>query len=148
MNRVWTSDITYIWTARGWAYLAVILDLFSRRVVGWSVGDKPDTALVKSALAKAIRLRQPRRWRLMFHSDQGCQYTSLELVVVLRFPQPTSTSPFYTRKEYATHLPIVMSAAGAAVGQLRHRAHSACGRSFCPDRPSQGIAAQHDSQLR
>ncbi len=84
MNRVWTSDITYIWTTRGWAYLAVILDLFSRRVVGWSVGDKPDTALVTSALAKAIRLRQPPRRRMMFHSDQGCQYTSLELVQYLK----------------------------------------------------------------
>ncbi|MBL0320585.1 MAG: IS3 family transposase [Alphaproteobacteria bacterium] len=83
-NRVWTSDITYIWTAFGWVYLAVILDLFSRRIVGWSVSDKPDTTLVKSALSKAIRLRRPRRWRLMFHSDQGCQYTSIDLQQYLR----------------------------------------------------------------
>jgi len=84
LNRVWTSDITYIWTARGWAYLAVILDLFSRRIVGWSVSDKPDTALVISALSKAIACRRPRRWRLMFHSDQGCQYTALTLQQYLR----------------------------------------------------------------
>jgi putative transposase len=84
MNRVWTSDITYIWTTRGWAYLSVILDLFSRCVVGRSVGDKLDPALVKSALAKAIRLRQSPRWRTMFHSDQCCQYTLLELVQYLK----------------------------------------------------------------
>ena len=77
LNRVWTSDITYIWTARGWAYLAVILDLFSRRIVGWSVSDKPDTALVISALSKAIACRRPRRWRLMFHSDRRRLYMSL-----------------------------------------------------------------------
>lgn len=83
-NRLWTSDITYIWTDKGWAYLAIILDLFSRRIVGWEVGDRADTELVKAALMKAVRSRRPRRWRLMFHSDQGCQYTSMELVTTLR----------------------------------------------------------------
>lgn len=83
-NRLWTSDITYIWTDKGWAYLAIILDLFSRRIVGWEVSDRPDTTLVRSALLKAVRIRRPRRWRLMFHSDQGCQYTSMELVTTLK----------------------------------------------------------------
>jgi putative transposase len=78
-NRVWTSDITYIWTQNGWAYLAVVLDLFSRKVIGWSVSDRPDTQLVLSALAQALVSRSYRRWRLLFHSDQGCQYTSKEL---------------------------------------------------------------------
>lgn len=83
-NRVWTSDITYIWTARGWVYLAVILDLFSRRVIAWELSETPDTGLVLRALYRAVRLRKPRRWRLMFHSDQGCQYTARALRQALR----------------------------------------------------------------
>ena len=78
-NRTWTSDITYIWTQSGWVYLAVILDLFSRKVVGWSVSKNPDTDLVLAALTQALNCRRYRRWRLMFHSDQGCQYTSKKL---------------------------------------------------------------------
>lgn len=83
-NRVWTSDLTYIWTQNGWAYLAVVLDLFSRRVIGWSVSDKPDTALVIAALSQALVTRSFVRGQLMFHSDQGCQYTSHELCRYLR----------------------------------------------------------------
>lgn len=83
-NRVWTSDITYIWTQSGWAYLAVVLDLYSRKVIGWSVSDKPDTALVIAALSQALVTRSYDRGQLMFHSDQGCQYTSLELCRFLR----------------------------------------------------------------
>jgi putative transposase len=75
-NQVWTGDITYIWTREGWMYLAVVLDLFSRRVVGWSVSDKPDTALVLAALSQALQGRSYVRGSLIFHSDQGCQYTS------------------------------------------------------------------------
>lgn len=82
-NRVWTTDITYIWTSQGWAYLAVILDLFSRRVVGWHVSIHPDTELVIKALMMAVRARKPRRWRLMIHSDQGCQYTSRQYRQIL-----------------------------------------------------------------
>ena len=78
-NRVWTSDITYIWTRNGWTYLAVVLDLFSRKVIGWSVSERPDTQLVLAALSQALVGRSFRRWRLLFHSDQGCQYTSKEL---------------------------------------------------------------------
>jgi len=84
LNRVWTSDITYIWTKSGWAYLAIILDLFSRKVIGWSVSDKPDTALVIAALSQALVTRSYIRGQLMFHSDQGCQYTSRELCEFLR----------------------------------------------------------------
>ncbi len=58
--------------------------MFSRRIVGWEVGDRPDTALVRRALMMAVRARKPRRWRLMFHSDQGCQYTSMEFVTGLK----------------------------------------------------------------
>jgi putative transposase len=83
-NRVWTSDITYIWTQKGWAYLAVVLDLYSRKVIGWSVSDKPDTSLVIAALSQALVTRMYVRGHLMFHSDQGCQYTSGELCRHLR----------------------------------------------------------------
>jgi len=82
-NQVWTSDITYIWTQKGWVYLAVVLDLFSRRVIGWAVSDKPDTALVIAALSQALVTRIFVRGGLMFHSDQGCQYTSHELIQFL-----------------------------------------------------------------
>ena len=84
VNRVWTSDITYIWTRGGWSYLAIILDLFSRKIIGWSVSDKPDTALVIAALSQALVTRSYVHGQLMFHSDQGCQYTSGELRRFLR----------------------------------------------------------------
>lgn len=83
-NRKWAGDITYIWTNSGWVYLAVVIDLFSRKVVGWAVSSTPDTRLAIEALAMAIRTRPYRRWRLMFHSDQGCQYTSQEFRDYLR----------------------------------------------------------------
>lgn len=75
-NTVWSGDITYIWTRAGWVYLAVVLDLFSRRVVGWSVSNKPDTDLVLAALSQALASRRYVFGKLVFHSDQGCQYTS------------------------------------------------------------------------
>lgn len=83
-DRVWTGDITYIWTYSGWVYLAVVIDLYSRKIVGWAVSTRPDTVLAIQALAMAVRTRQYRRWRVMFHSDQGCQYTSQEFREYLR----------------------------------------------------------------
>jgi transposase InsO family protein len=74
-NRVWVSDITYIPTASGWLYLCVVLDLFSRRVVGWSMGDGMPAELVQDALRMAIRNRRPPRG-VIFHSDRGVQYTA------------------------------------------------------------------------
>lgn len=78
-DRVWVGDITYIWTLEGWTYLAAVVDLYSRRVVGWATSSTPDAELARRALEKALAWRRPRRWRLMFHSDQGCQYTALSL---------------------------------------------------------------------
>jgi putative transposase len=75
-NRKWVTDITYLETAAGWVYLAVVLDLFSRKVVGWSVGDSLETTLVSGALRDAVEKRRPRRGELWHHSDRGCQYTS------------------------------------------------------------------------
>jgi putative transposase len=74
-DQIWVSDITYVATAEGWLYLAVILDLFSRRVVGWKLDDRLDAGLVHQALQNALILRQPEAG-LYFHSDRGCQYTS------------------------------------------------------------------------
>ena len=74
-DRKWVSDITYIDTAEGWLYLASVLDLFSRRVVGWAMADHMGTALVQEALEMAMVQRHPPQgW--MHHSDQGSQYTS------------------------------------------------------------------------
>lgn len=74
-NRIWTSDITYIWTREGWVYLAVILDLYSRRIVGWELHDRLSAEVVSAALKQAIDRRQPDR-DLILHSDRGTQYAS------------------------------------------------------------------------
>lgn len=75
-DQLWVADITYIPTWSGFLYLAVVLDVFSRRIVGWSMAGHLRAKLVLDALDMAIRRRQPRR--VVHHSDQGCQYTSLE----------------------------------------------------------------------
>jgi putative transposase len=75
-NRKWVTDITYLATAAGWVYLAVVVDLFSRKVVGWSIGASLATELVRQALREAIERRRPDGRRLLHHSDRGCQYTS------------------------------------------------------------------------
>lgn len=82
-NQVWTTDITYIWTLQGWIYLAVVIDLYSRRVVGWSLDKQMTTALVTRALTMAINLRSPPKG-LMHHSDRGSQYASKEYQQLLR----------------------------------------------------------------
>ncbi len=74
-NTVWVADITYIWTRQGWMYLAVILDLYSRKVVGWSLAERMAASLVCDALDAAVRLRRPGAG-LVFHSDRGSQYAS------------------------------------------------------------------------
>ncbi|GAA3977641.1 hypothetical protein GCM10022278_38000 [Allohahella marinimesophila] len=75
-NRVWTGDITYIWTGARWAYLAVVIDLYSRKPVGWALSLSANTELAKKALTIAYESRgEPPE--LLFHSDQGSQYTSL-----------------------------------------------------------------------
>ncbi len=74
-NRKWTADITYVWTREGWLYLAVVLDLFSRRVVGWARSATLERSLVLSALAMALASRKPAVG-LLCHSDRGSQYAS------------------------------------------------------------------------
>lgn len=75
-DRVWVSDITYIWTAVGWLYLAVVIDLYSRRIVGWAMADHMRAELVLEALSVALGSRKPSDDGLLFHSDQGAQYTA------------------------------------------------------------------------
>jgi putative transposase len=82
-DQVWVGDITYIWTAEGWAYLAVLLDLFSRRVVGWRLGKSLDRELALGALRKAIGCRRPKPG-LIHHTDRGCQYVSADYRELLR----------------------------------------------------------------
>jgi len=75
-NRKWVTDITYLATAAGWVYLAVVLDLFSRKVVGWALARSLETTLVAEALRQAIEARRPAGQELLHHSDRGSQYTS------------------------------------------------------------------------
>jgi transposase InsO family protein len=74
-NRVWVSDITYLWTGEGWLYLAVVLDLYSRTVVGWAMADRMTRELVMSALTMAVWRRRPPPG-VVVHSDRGSQYAS------------------------------------------------------------------------
>lgn len=74
-NQVWGTDITYLWTDEGWVYLAVVIDLYSRRVVGWAMDARMTKALVIRALMMAINLRNPPP-DLIHHSDRGSQYAS------------------------------------------------------------------------
>ncbi len=81
-NRIWLADITYIPTAEGWLYLAAVMDLFSRKIVGWAMRDHMQAELASSALEMAINQRQPQAG-LIHHSDRGVQYASQDYRAVL-----------------------------------------------------------------
>ena len=74
-NEIWTGDITYIKTVIGWVYLAVVIDLYNREVIGYAISKRIDTELVKQALSNAIAKNETKQG-LIFHSDRGCQYAS------------------------------------------------------------------------
>jgi len=76
-NTVWTTDITYVWTLEGWLYVAIVIDLFSRKVVGWSIDDHMRTSLCTRALQMAFWRRKPGSG-IIHHSDRGSQYASKE----------------------------------------------------------------------
>ncbi len=82
-NEIWAADITYIRTWEGWLYLAVVMDLFSRRVIGWAMANHLRTDLAVSALQMAVRHRRPPRG-MIHHSDRGVQYASREYRAFLR----------------------------------------------------------------
>ena len=81
-NQIWVADITYIHTREGWLYLAGVLDLYSRKIVGWAMSEWIDTPLVLQALSMALQHRQPTA-QLLFHSDRGAQYASGEFRAAL-----------------------------------------------------------------
>jgi putative transposase len=76
-NTVWCGDVTYIWSGKQWLYLAIVIDLFARKIVGWACSDSPDSDLTSAALRIAFESRG-RPKGVMFHSDQGCHYSSLQ----------------------------------------------------------------------
>jgi putative transposase len=76
-NQVWTTDITYVWTLEGWLYVAIVVDLFARQIVGWAVDDHMRTSLCVQALQMAFWRRKPDPG-LLHHSDRGSQYASAE----------------------------------------------------------------------
>ncbi len=82
-NQVWVGDITYIWTDMGWLYLATVIDLFSRKVVGWSISNRMKTSLVNDAMLMAIWQRKPPKG-LIWHTDRGSQYASKEHRALLK----------------------------------------------------------------
>jgi putative transposase len=82
-NQKWGADISYVWTREGWLYLAVVIDLFARRVVGWATSDRLHKELPLSALRRAIAVRRPAAG-LIHHADRGSQYCSLDYQAELR----------------------------------------------------------------
>lgn len=88
-NQKWVGDITCLETATGWVYLAVVVDLFSRKVVGWSMSNSLGTQLITDAMHQAIQTRRPTSGTLLHHSDRGCQYTSEAFQDLLRTMQIT-----------------------------------------------------------
>ena len=89
-NCAWVGDITYVWTLEGWLYLAVVIDLYSRRIVGWSMNKCISRHLVMDALTMAIWRRKPARG-LIFHSDRGSQYCSHDFQNLLKKPGTLSS---------------------------------------------------------
>ena len=102
-NQLWYGDITYIFTMSGWAYLATVIDGYSRKVVGWSVDDNMREEIVIDALAMAVRNRDPGIGDVVFHSDRGSQYRRRRLAP--RWGRPShpaaSSSPFWSHFCYA-----------------------------------------------
>jgi len=82
-DRAWVTDVTYIWTSEGWLYLATVMDLFSRKIVGWNMDKKMTKELCLVALDRALSLRNPSN-KLIHHSDRGSQYTSKEYISRLK----------------------------------------------------------------
>jgi putative transposase len=122
-NRLWVADITYIPTAAGFLYLAVVLDAFSRRVVGWAMSTALATQLVLDALEMALAQRKPDG--VIHHSDQGSQYTSIAFGTRCRAagvrPSMGSVGEPTTMRCTARPLPIPLAGRGAHGNLQLHR---------------------------
>ena len=91
-NQVWCGDVTYLWVGDRWRYLAAVLDLYSRKIVGFAISDSPDSELTKQALSNAFNARG-KPGGVMFHSDQGCHYTSFSFrQIILKYQIKQSMS--------------------------------------------------------
>lgn len=89
-GQAWVADITYIWTSEGWLYLATVMELFSRRIIGWAMGDRMTKELVLMALKRAIQTQAPTPG-LIHHSDRGSQYASKEYQQILQNSRITTS---------------------------------------------------------
>lgn len=118
-NRVWVGDITYLPTDAGWAYLAVLIDLHSRKVVGWALDDHMRTSLVQQALEMAVRLREPRPG-LVHHSDRGVQYASRSYQAALA---ELAAQPSMSRKGNCWDNAVAESFFGTLEQELVKRKH-------------------------
>jgi transposase InsO family protein len=83
INELWLSDITYIWTWEGWMYLAAVMDVYNRQIIGWALHDRLNKDFVVHALMKALKTRLPQPG-LIFHSDRGSQYASDKVKKILK----------------------------------------------------------------
>lgn len=127
-NHKWAGDITGIWTSEGWLYLAVLLDIYSRMVVGWAMGAQRDGKLVEDALNMALLKRKPQPG-LLHHSDRGSQYTSLS----------------YRAKLEEAGIEISMSRKGDCYDNALVESFNGTLKSECVDRQSFATRAQAKS---
>ena len=162
-NTVWVGDITYVWTREGWLYLAVLVDLYSRRVVGWSLGSRMTQDLALNALAMACAMRRPPKG-LLHHTDRGSQYASKAYQAELRkigarssmsrkgncWDNAAAESFFATLKKEAVHGEDFATRDDARLAVLSyitwynaHRMHSSIG--FVAPKTYEALAAHANS---
>ena len=115
-NKVWASDITYLWTKEGWLYLAIVMDLYSRKIVGWSVSNRINADLSLGALKMALGSRRPE-FGLLHHSDQGVQYACHSYQQLLR---ANSLIPSMSRKGDCWDNAVMESFFGTLKTELTH----------------------------
>ena len=120
-NRVWAGDLTYVWTTEGWLYLAVLLDLYSRRVIGWAMGHRLTVDLAEQALTMALVTRRPEAG-LLHHSDRGSQYAASRYQQLL---DAQGLVPSMSRKGNCWDNACVESFVGTLKRELVHHRHYA-----------------------
>lgn len=150
LNRVWTSDITYLATGQGWLYLCAVRDGHSRRVIGYAFSESLHTDIVETALRRAVAFRDSDTTAVIFHADRGCQYTSDQLAraagkygVLLSVGRTgvcwdnaqiesywsTLKTEYYNRHEFATHAEAILGVTDWIENTYnRRRRHSALGQ--------------------